>query len=55
MVFNDILITKSTLEEHSQNLDSALAKIEATGLKLNCSFLMSKIEYLGDTSLMSMA
>ena len=48
--FDDILITGSTLEEHLQNLDNVLTKIEKAGLKLNrskCLFLMSKIEYLG--------
>ena len=48
--FDDILITGSTLEEHLQNLENVLTKIEKAGLKLNhskCLFLMSKIEYLG--------
>ena len=35
--FDDISITGSTLEEHLQNLDNVLTKIEKAGLKLNHS------------------
>ena len=47
---DDILVTGSTVEEHLQNLDKVLNKLEMAGLKLNkakCSFLMPQVEYLG--------
>ena len=47
---DDILITGSSIEEHLQNLDKVLERLESAGLKLNrskCFFLRSRIEYLG--------
>ena len=47
---DDVLLTGSTVDEHLQNLDKVLSKLEAAGLKLNkakCSFLMPQVEYLG--------
>ncbi len=47
---DDILITGATLEEHLTNLDAVLYKLHEAGLRLNqakCSFLKSRIEYLG--------
>ena len=47
---DDILVTGSTLEEHLQNLDMVLDKLQSAGLRLNrdkCSFLQSSLEYLG--------
>ena len=46
---DDILVTGSTLEEHLQNLDMVLDKLQSAGLRLNrdkCSFLQSSLEYL---------
>ena len=48
--FDDILVTGSSSEGHLQNLDKVLTKIDEAGLRRNrskCSFMMSKIEYLG--------
>ena len=48
--FDDILVTGSSSEDHLQNLDKVLTKIDEAGLRLKrskCSFMMSKIEYLG--------
>ena len=48
--FDDILVTGSPSEDHLQNLDKVLTKIDEAGLRLKrskCSFMMSKIEYLG--------
>ena len=47
---DDILVTGSTVDEHLQNLDKVLNKLEIAGLELNkakCSFLMPQVEYLG--------
>ncbi len=47
---DDILVTGSTLEEHLENLEQVLTKLEEAGLRLNkekCFFLRPKIEYLG--------
>ena len=47
---DDILVTGSSSEDHLQNMDKVLTKIDEAGLRLNrskCSFMMSKIEYLG--------
>ena len=47
---DDILITRSSVEEHLQTLDEVLHRIESAGLKLNrskCFFLRPCIEYLG--------
>ena len=47
---DDILITGATLEEHIQNVEIVLSKLKEAGLRLKrdkCSFLQSKIEYLG--------
>ena len=51
---DDILVTGSTVDEHLQNLDKVLNKLEMAGLKLNkakCSFLMPQVEYLGHTNM----
>ena len=48
--FDDILVTGSSSEDHLQNSDKVLTKIDEAGLRLKrskCSFMMSKIEYLG--------
>ena len=47
---DDILVSGSTLEEHSQNLHAVFSKLSQAGLKLNCTkciFLQTRIEYLG--------
>ncbi len=47
---DDVLVTGCTVEQHLQNLDAVLSRIEEAGLRLNrakCSFLKPRIEYLG--------
>ena len=47
---DDILVTGSSIEEHLQNLDKVLGRLESAGLRLNkskCFFLRPSIEYLG--------
>ena len=47
---DDILITGATLEEHLQNLERVLEKLQTAGLRLNhekCAFLLPSVEYLG--------
>ena len=47
---DDILVTGASLEEHLKTLDHVLGILEKAGLRLNkakCSFLMTRIEYLG--------
>ena len=47
---DDILVTGSTLEEHLQNLDAVLTRLEEARLRLNlkkCSFLQPSLVYLG--------
>ena len=49
---DDILITGETDEEHLQNLDTVLSRLENEGLRLKlekCAFVLPKIEYLGHT------
>ena len=49
---DDILITGETDEEHLQNLDTVLSRLEKEGLRLKlkkCAFMLPKIEYLGYT------
>lgn len=47
---DDILITGVTDEEHIENLEEVLRRLEKAGLRLNrdkCSFMSSNVEYLG--------
>ena len=47
---DDILVTGPTLEEHLQNLEKVLEKLQSAGLRLNkekCFFLRPSIDYLG--------
>ena len=47
---DDILVTGSTLEEHLQNLDAVLTRLEEAKLHLDlkkCSFLEPSLVYLG--------
>lgn len=47
---NDILITGSMEEEHIQNLDAVLTRLETTGIQLKrnkCAFLLPAVKYLG--------
>ena len=47
---DDILVTGATIEQHMQNLEAFLDRLEMTGLCLNkmkYSFLAPRIEYLG--------
>jgi len=49
---DDILVTGSTLEQHLQNLEKVLERLESAGLRLNlekCFFLQPNLEYLGHT------
>lgn len=48
---DDILITRSTMEEHDARLAQALEAAQSHGLKLNakkCEFRKTKITYLGE-------
>lgn len=48
---DDIVVTGKTNEEHIQNLEKLLSKLESAGLRCNkskCSFMQDKIEYLGN-------
>ena len=47
---DDILITGATEEEHLQNLDTVLTRLESAGMKVKrtkCAFLLPTVEYLG--------
>ena len=47
---DDILITGDSEEEHLQNLEAVLSRLEEEGLRLKkekCEFMLPKIEYLG--------
>ena len=47
---DDLVVTGKTTEEHLQNLDCVLRRIQELGLKLNqekCKFLQDSIEYCG--------
>jgi len=47
---DDILVTGETEEEHLQNLDAALQRLEEAGFtlkKVKCSFLQPDIDFLG--------
>ena len=47
---DDILVTGSSVQEHLQNLDTVLDRLESAGLRANRKksfFLQSHIEYLG--------
>jgi len=47
---DNILVTGHTQEEHLENLERVLAKLDEVGLKLNkakCKFMMPRVEYLG--------
>ena len=51
---DDILITGKTEEEHLQNIDEVMARLEDEGLTLKkekCQFMLDKVEYLGHTIL----
>ena len=46
---DDILITGTNEEEHIQNLDAVLTRLETTGMRLKhnkCAFLLIVVEYL---------
>ena len=45
-----ILVTGATEEEHLQNLDKVLTRLESAGIRLKrdeCAFLLPAVEYLG--------
>ena len=47
---DDILVTGSTVEEHLQNLESVLKRLQQYGIRAKrakCSFMSEKVEYLG--------
>ena len=47
---DDILVTGATKQEHLQNLDEVLSRLEAAGMRLKydkCAFLLPAVEYLG--------
>ena len=47
---DDILVTGATEQEHLENLDTVLSRLEIAGMHLkrnNCAFLLSIVEYLG--------
>ena len=47
---DNILITGATEEEHLQNLDTVLARLESAGMTVKCTkcaFLLPTVEYLG--------
>ena len=47
---DDIVVAGSTLDEHHQRLAQVLQRLENADMRLNkqkCSFLCSRIEYLG--------
>ena len=47
---DDVLVTGKTQEEHLKNLDLVLSRLEEEGLSLKrekCSFMLSRVEYLG--------
>ena len=49
---DDILITGKTEEEHLQNTDEVMTRLEDEGLTLKkekCQFMLVKVEYLGHT------
>ena len=47
---DDILVTGETEQEHLQNLDEVLSRLEAVDMRLKydqCAFLLPVVEYLG--------
>ena len=47
---DDIVVTGMTEQEHLQNLDNVLTRLERAGLRLNCAksaFMLPSIQYLG--------
>ena len=47
---DDILVTGTTEQEHLQNLDTVLSRLESAGMRLKydkCAFLLPAVEYLG--------
>ena len=49
---DDILITVKTEEEHLQNIDEVMTRLEDEGLTLKkekCQLMLDKVEYLGHT------
>ena len=47
---DDILVTGATEQEHLENLDTILSRLETAGMRLKrnkCAFLLSAVEYLG--------
>ena len=47
---DDILVTGATEQEHLQNLDEVLSRLEAAGMRWKydkCAFLLPAVEYLG--------
>ena len=47
---DDILVTRATEQEHLQNLDKVLSRLETAGMRLKydkCVFLLPAVEYLG--------
>ena len=49
---DDILVTGRTEEEHLQNLEEVISRLEKAGIRLKkskCAFMLPSIEYLGHT------
>ena len=49
---DDILVTGRTEEEHLQNLEEVLSRLEKAGIRLKkskCAFMLPSVEYLGHT------
>ena len=47
---DDILVTGATEQEHLQNLDDVLSRLETADMRLKygkCAFLLPAVEYLG--------
>ena len=50
-IFDDILVHGKTLEEHDQNLDNTLKKLQEANLTLNkdkCEFALTSVKFVGD-------
>lgn len=50
VVMDDILVYRSTKEEHDRHLDAVLRTVKASGLKLNrakCHFRKTELQFFG--------